>query len=173
MILRRYLSPWCWLISRKSIQLPKEWHQSITQSNYRTAFVCLSLFAHLPSILSHLHPQRHKKRLRVDFSGPQWESWRLKRWGHQAAAGTALAELRQRFRYEPRRCCYQGRSYEAASVWWTRNSYCVGWPPPHQNLLSFAKSCTVPGQRAFMFSDCLVSMVTTQTAYWNQWKFSL
>lgn len=59
------------------------------------------------------------------------KSWRLQRWSHQAAAGMALAELRQCFRYEPRRCCHQGRSYEAPSVWRTSSSYCVGWSPPH------------------------------------------
>ncbi len=98
------------------------------------------------------------------FFTPQWESWRLKGWSHPAAAGTALAELRQCFRYERQRCCYQGRSYEAASVWYVRNSHCVGWPPP----LPSSKSSTVLGQEAFVFSDCLVSMVTAQTAHWNK-----
>lgn len=61
------------------------------------------------------------------------EGWRPKRWGHRAAAGTALAELRQGFRYGPQRCRYQGRSYEAASVWLKTNSHYVGWPPPSLN----------------------------------------
>lgn len=106
----------------------------------------------------------------MDLSTAQWESWRLKRWGHRSAAGTALAELRQSFRYEPWRCCHQGSSYEAASVWWTSNSYCVGWPPSPQPLHS-AKSSTILAQTAFMLSDCLVSMVTAQTAYWKELKF--
>lgn len=101
------------------------------------------------------------------------ESWRLKRWGHQAAAGTALAELRQCFRYELRRCCYQGRSYEAASVWWTSNSYCVGWPP---SLLPSADSESLPVFELFGFDGYRTNSplkqvkVQSEVAYLN-WHF--
>lgn len=108
------LYPWCWLSSGKASNFQK----SNTRTSCRsTKGHCIySLFFHTSThrtwilTVSVLHGSMDPT-VRVD--------WRLKRWGHQAAAGTALAELRQCFRYEPRRCCYQGHSYEVTSVWQT------------------------------------------------------
>ena len=106
----------------------------------------------------------------MDLSTPQGGEWTPTEVRSLCCSWHGVGWAEAMLQIWTRRCCYQGRSYEALTVWRTSNSYCVGWPPP---TLPFASFSTIRGQRAFMFSICLVSMVTAQTAYWNEWKFSL